>query len=160
MIVLLSVVGSLAGLCYFAAVVIVRALSAETEAAARAVRTYLARRDAAGARLGIGEEPSQGLGGEALRAEAEQWPGWEAEYRRQMAATLQPGRGVLWAAVLIATVLAAIAVNLRFGGGNSADGSLAATWPVLLFFVAPWFTATGAVDLADRLRRLARRGDR
>lgn len=156
MIVLLSVVGSIAGLCYFAAVVIVRALSAETEAAARAVRTYLAGRDAAGAQRGLPRD----LGGEALRAEAEQWSGWDEEYRRQMAAVLQPGRGVLWAAVLIATVLAAIAVNLRFGGGNSADDSLSATWPVLLFFVAPWFTATGAVDLADRLRRLARRGDR
>lgn len=157
MIVLLTVIGSLAGLCYFVMVVIVRALSAETEARARAVRAYLDRRETGG---GPDVPPSGPGGGEALLAEAEQWPGWEAEYRRQVAAALQPGRGVLWAAVLIASVLAAIAVNLWFGDGNSTGDSLPAMWPVLLFFVAPWFAATGAVDLADRLRWLARRGDR
>jgi len=156
MIVLLAVVGSLAGLCYFVMVVIVRALGAEMEARARAVRTYLALRETGGG----AEIPPGGPGGEALLAEAEQWPGWEAEYRRQVTAALQPRRGVLWGTVLIASALAAIAVNLWLGDGNSTGDSLSATWPVLLFFVAPWFTATGAVDLADRLRRLARRGER
>lgn len=157
MTVLLAVLGSLAGLCYFVMVVIVRALGAEAAARERAVRAYLDRR---GTAVGAEVPPSEPGHEEALLAEAEQWPGWKAEYRRQVAAALQPRRGVLWAAVLVASVLAAIAVNLRFGDGSPTGDSLAATWPVLLFFVAPWFAATGAVDLADRLRWLARRGER